>query len=479
MDIEFRIKFEEFNKGNAPLSHLDSKTFVGDKGQASEMKADVISRPSLLTQSPALANMTNGTEAGVVGELIRDILEQPTDTAGTITYGIGTGKLFKMSTSTVNSGGSPSWPQTVTGMVSGESVARLNSYLFGFYNKASGGDILRMDLAGETITAGWGSASDVALESAKHPSATKEDVMVFGNGRYVGVYIEGLATLDVQKLDFGAGSEVVDVLYHAGAWWIAVNKGERHSQIYMYDGSALSNILSDEAGIGAQEIGFLYVVNGVIYVAFTDSTSSGYAIGYLSGRALRPLRYFSGSLPDHRQKTLYKNTIIFVSEGDIWSFGASVDQLPAQISKLADGGYGVLGGLSAPFGIPLIASTDSSTGFRIAKFNGYSVDSNWKSILVDLTNDMNIGKVNTMVVYTKPLVGVAKAQLSLEGNQGETGFTSTAVDVTTAGKTRHVFRGIDLLPVEDVRVIVDYATGDSTDDCPIRKIVLLGNFVER
>ncbi len=479
MDIDFRIIFEEFNKGNAPLAHIDSKTFIGDKGQASDGKADVISRPSFLTQSPALANLTNGTEAGVVDQLIRYILEQPTDSAETITYAMGTTKLFKLNTTTVYTGGSPSWPQAVSGMTSGESIARLNGNIYGFYNKTSGGDILKMVLSTEVITAAWGSATDQALESAKHPSATKEDIMLFGNGQYVGTYIEGLATLDVRKLNFGTGAEVVDVLFHANAWWIAVNHGERRSQIYMYDGSALSNILSDEAGIGAQSIGFLYVVNGIIYVAYSDSTSGGYVLGYLAGRALKPMRYFSGSLPDYRQKTLYKNTIIFISSTDIWSFGASVNQLPAQISKLADAGHATVGALSAPFGTPLVASTDGSTGFRLAKFSGYSLDSNWKSILVDLTSDKNIGKVHTIIVYTKPLVGSAKATVQLEGNQGATGFTSTAFEVETADKTRHVFTSVDLLPVEDVRVIVSFAGGDATNDCPIRKIVLLGNFIER
>ena len=481
MDIDFKITFEEFNKGNSPVAHLDTKTFIGDKGQATEMRADIISKPSYLTQSPGLANLTNGTEAGAVSELIRFILEQPTDANGTITYALGTSKLFKLTANAVSSGGSPSWPQAVTSMTEGESLVRLNSYLYGFFNKASAGEIMRMDLTTESITHNWGSATDLALEKAAHPAAVKEDIILFGNGRYVGAFIEGAALLDVQKLDFGAGAEVVDIVFNANAWWIAVNYGERRSQIYIYDGSAISNILSDEAGIGAQKIGFLYVINGVLYVAFKDNTSGTFSIGYLSGRALNPLRYFSGSLPNHRQKTLYKNTILFVSNSDVWSFGAPVNQLPAQIGALASGGYSTIGAIAAPFGTPLIASTNGTTGFRLAKFSGYSTNSIWKSVLADLTTDRRIGNIHTVIVYTKPLVGSASAIVRLEGDQGSSADNRTSSDlvVTGTGVTRHIFTNIGLVPIEDVRAIVDYSSSDTTNDCPIRKITLLGNFTER
>lgn len=475
MDIDFKVELEEFNKGFAPLAHLDSKTYVGDRGQASDMKADIISSPGFLTQSPGLSNLTNGSEAGVVDQLIRFILEQPV--SDSVTYAVGTTKLFKLSPTTVVSGGTPSWPQAVTNMTEGECVIRLNANIFCFYNKSSGGDILAMPISTEVIDPDWGSATGEALQKAPHPAAVKEDIMVFGNGQYLGTYIEGLATLDVKHLDFGAGAEVADVVFHANYWWIAVNYSDRSSRVFMYDGSALSNILSDETSPGTQSIGFLYVLNGTLFVSFTDSTSGGFAIGYVSGRAIKPLRYFSGSLPDHRQKSLYKNTIIFISTTDIWSFGASVEQLPAQISKLADAGYATVGALAAPFGTPLVASTDGATAFRLAKFSGLSVDSIWKSIFIDVTADKRLGNIHTAIVYTKALAVNAKAILTLEGNQG--GKTTTvSMEITGTGNTRHVFTVMDLGVIEDVRAILDYSSGDTTNGCPIRKVVLLGNFVE-
>ena len=475
-DIDFSIDFDQFNEGFAPLAHLDSKTFFGNRGQASEMLADVISLPGFITQSPSLTNLTNGSQAGVVDQLIRQILDRPV--SSTTTYGIGTTKLFKISSTTVVSGGSPSWPQTITNMTSGESVIRLKANVFAFFNKASGGDIAAMPLATEVIDPDWGSATDEALENAPHPSAVKEDIMVFGNGRYLGTYVEGLAVLDVKKLDFGEGAEVADVVFHANSWWIAVNYGEgKRGQIYMYDGSAISNILSDETGVGDQRIGFLYVLNGNIFVAFDDKSSDGFSIGWLSGRTIKPLRYYAGSLPDHRQKALYKNTILFVSDDNVWSCGAPIEQLPIQISKLATGGLATVGAIASPFGVPLVASSDATTNHQLAKFAGYSTASEWKSIVVDITSNRLLGKVSTVIVATKSLGADAQAEIYLEGNQGA--LTSSALSVTGTNKTRHVFRSIDLTACEDVRVVVKWENGDTTNPCPIRKITLLGNWVER
>lgn len=476
MDIDFKIELSEFYQGFSPLAHIDSLTFIGGRGQASEMRADVISKPGFITQSPDLANLTNGNESGVVTELIKFILEVPVD--GTYTYALGTSKLFKLSSSTVINGGSPSWPQAVTGMAEGCSLVRLNDNLFGFFNTAGAGDILTMPLATGTIDPDWGSSTDTALEKAPHPSAVKEDIILFGNGQYLGSYIEGLATLDVQHLDFGEGAEVVDVIYHSGYWWIAVNYGERKSQIFLYDGSALSNILSDEVAVGTQRIGFLYAHNGVIWVTFTDSSSDGYAMGYLSGKVLKPLRYFSGSLPDYRQKSLYKNTIIFIAGSDVWSFGATVDQLPAQISKLASAGHSTVGALSSPFGTPIVASYDGDTGYRLAKFSGYSLNSSWKSRLIDLMDGKRMGKIQSLVIHTKALGDNAKAIVTLEGNQGDLVSNELVID-SSEGLTRHVFNNISLSQIEDVRVSIDFSEGNATNDCPIRKIVILGNYVER
>jgi len=303
---------------------------------------------------------------------------------------------------------------------------------------------------------------------------------LFGNGRYVGAYIQGSALLDVKKLDYGEGAEVADIVFHANMWWIAVNYAGRRGQVYLYDGSAQSNILSDEVGLGNQKIGFLFVQNGIIYIAYDDLTSDGYAIGWISGRQIKPLRYFSGSLPDHRQKTLYKNTILFISSTSVYSFGAPVEQLPIQVSLLCDAGYDTVGAIAAPFGVPMVASTDGATPtthYRLAKFDDLTVTSSWKSILLDVMKAGYIGNIHTVIVITKPLEADAQADITLQANQ--ISETSSTLTVTGVGKTRHKFNSIGLTPCEDVRVVVDFENGDTESPCPIRKIIILGNFVEQ
>ncbi len=246
----------------------------------------------------------------------------------------------------------------------------------------------------------------------------------------------------------------------------------------MYDGSAISNILSDEAGLGDQEIGFLYIKDGNIFVAYDDESSDGFNIGFLQGRVLKNLRSFKGSLPNHRQKALYKDTIIFISSGDIWSIGASAASLPIQISKLADAGHATVGALATPFGTPMVASTDGGSNHRLAKFSGFSLDSNWKSLFLDITNDRKIGSIDTIIVYTKALGANASCTIILEGNQGEVD-DSTAITISGENKTRHLETSIDLQDgIEDVRVLIDYAAGNTAQTVPIRKISLLGTFAE-
>lgn len=479
-DINFQIVLENFNEGNAPTAHLDDKTFIGNKGQAADMQADVISRPGYLTQGPGLVNLINGSEVGSLTELIRFILDKPTDVD--TTFGVGLSKLYKISSTTLID--DATWPQTISSMISGESVIRLNANLFIFYNTLTAGDIAAMPLATEVIDPTWGSitvSGGTALQNSLHPSATKEDILLFGNGRYIGVYIEGLGTLNTQKLDFGAGAEVADIVFSANLWWIAVNYGigaRKTSEVFMYDGSAISTVLSDEAGVGLQRIGFLYVLNGLVYICYEDMSSESLILGFFSGRQIKPLRYFKGVLPDHRQKTLYRNTILFVSDQTIWSMGAVVDQLPLQISQLSTGGLSIVGGIAAPFGIPMIASVDNSGHARLVQFSGYAQDSYFKGIFVPVFSGLNLGKIVTIIVITRPLAIDSRCDITLEGDQGQV-VSTIAQEVSGENKTRHVFKTIGMQGVQDVRAVVSYANGSIVNDCPIRMIILLGNYVER
>jgi hypothetical protein len=480
-DNRFTITLSQFYQGFSPLAHLNNLTQVGNAGSASVMSnVDVLG--DLMTQGPALSNLTNGTQAGVVSELINFIIDKAV--ASDTTYGIGTTKLFKISSTAVASGGTPSWPQAITNCVDGESVIQLGTDIYGFYNKSSGGDILKMPLSTEVIDVDWGSTTPTgaaALQKAVHPVAVKEDVMIFGNGQYLGTYIGGSNTLAPTKLDFGVGNEVADVIFFGNQWLIAVNSGitgsnKNFGQIYTYDGGALSSILSDEVGIGFQKIGFLFEHNGVVYVAYQDlSSSGGYKIGYLAGRQIKTLAHFTGSLPSFSQKTLYKNTILFASSGSLYSAGAIVDEFPFAISQLADGGYTTLGAVVAPFGTPMIASTDGATNYRLAKFSGYDTACSWKSVVIPLVQGRTKGFIDEIIVLTKALGANASCSLKLEYNQGVS--TSSANLINTTGRTRHTFR-ISIPNVEDFRIFLDWSGGSGSNDVAIREIQIIGHFVQ-
>lgn len=480
-DNTFTLKFSNFGVGQSPLAHLDSLTEEGSGGHySSAQNVDVITKPRLLTQGPGLATLTAGTEAGAVDELVNHILDKPPATD--VTYGIAATKLHKITpTAVINAG---SWPHAISGATSGSSTVDFQGLLYYFYNKSNGGDVGTFDYA-STFDDDWGSTDPTgaaALQSAPHPVATKQDIMLFGNGRYVGTYVSTTSTLAPTKLDFGPGTECADVAFHANQWLLAINSGvtsgtnRASGQIYYYDASAISALLSDEAALGVKKIGFIFPDNGVVYVAYQDlSSSGGFALGYLSGRSIKPLRYFTGSLPTFAQKTLYKNTIAFVSSGLIYSCGAVIEQHPVQISQIADGGYSTVGALAAPFGTPMVASSQS-TNFKLAQFSGYDTASNWRSIVIPVVHANLKGYIDRITVLTKTLGASARCDLIVEADQASS--TSSTKQITTAGKRRHVFTNFALKGIEDMRIFLNWANGSTSNDCAIRQIEVEGHYKE-
>jgi len=482
-DNNFSITLDKFHVGLSPLAFQNSLTEYGSGGHASVMQNVDVVNGEYVTQGAGLANLTNGTQDGYVTELIQFIMDKAV--SDNLTYAIGTSKLFSLSSSAVISDGA--FPHTITGCTDGESIQLLKGKLFYFYNKASGGDIGTFNLA-TTFDDDWGSTvptGATALENAIHPSDKKEDIIVFGNGRYAGTYINETTTLNTTKLDFGQDATVSDVLYNAGFWYLAVNSGissgtnRTEGQIYLYDGAAIVSTLTDEAGVGMQKIGFLYRVNGVVYVAYQDLSSTGFIIGYLNGRSISPLARFTGTLPTFAQKTLYKNTILFLSSGSVYAAGAIVPELPFHLSQIADGGYATVGAIAAPFGTPIISSTDGGSNFRLAKFSGYDTSSAWKSIVFEVGAGKYKAMIDEIIVMTKTLGASARCDMKIEANQG-VDIQTTAKQITTTGKRRHYFNNFGMTPggIEDFRIALDWSNGSATNDCAIRKIIINGHFIQ-
>ena len=471
-DNTWKIELKNFQAGLSPLAFTSVLTEVGGEGHSSYMK-NVDCLDGRLTQGLGLTDLTAGTQAGAVDQLISFIMDEAV--ASNSSYAIGTTKLFQISSTAVANAGI--WPHAVTGMADGKSIAYLQGNLYYFFNKASGGDIGKYDLT-TTFTDGWGSSEDAALEKAPHPVDTKEDIMVFGNGQYVGTYIGNSDTLTVQKLDFGTGSEVADLLFGNNQWYLAVNSGttgRMKGQIYLWDAGALVATLADETGVGVQEIGFIMLINGVVWMAYRDETESGFIIGYISGRQIVPMGRYTGTLPTYQQKTLYRGTIMFLSSALVWSAGAIVNEFPFQLSQIGDGGHATVGGIGSPFGTPLVASS-YTTSFKLSKLTGFLVDAEWHSILFSLVGGLNKGFIDSVTVLTKVLGANARCDLIVLANQAVN--AGATLQIKGTGITRHHFTNVGLGGIEDFKIKLDWSNGNATNDCLIRKIIIKGHWSE-
>lgn len=481
-DKKFSITLDKFHVGAAPFAHLDSLTEQGNGGHYSvAQNVDIISKPGVLTQGPGLANLTNGTQAGAVTDLINFIQDIPA--ASDQTYAVSDTKLHRVSsTAVVNTG---SFPHTITNATQGKSVIYFQGAEYYFFNTASAGNIGKYDLA-STFDDDWGSTvptGAAALQKAEHPVAVKQDLMVFGNGRYVGTYTASTNTLAPTKLDFGTNAEVADVAFDSNQWWLAVNYGvptgtnRAMAEIYLWDAAALTSILTDETAVGLQRIGFILSLNGFIYVAYQDlSSTGGFAIGYISGRSLIPLRHFTGTLPTYAQKTVYKGMIGFVAGGLFYTVGAVAKELPVQISQHADAGYATAGGIAAPFGTLMIASTESSS-FRLAQFSGFDTACSWKSVIIPTIAGTMVGYIDKIIVLTRTLGASASCALTVEYDQAASSGSSKTI--TGTGKRRHVLKDFGVKAAEDIRIALSWSGGSASNDCAIRRIIVEGHYVEK
>lgn len=288
----FTIKFKNFYAGLAPLAHLDELTEKGDAGSASAMRnIDILGE--FLQQGAGLQTMEGGTQDGILeNSPLNHILETPI--SDDVTFAISDESLHMITESDGGLVSNGTYPHAIPNCVRGNTVVKLNGSGYYFHRVDDGGEegrIGKFDFAStfdDTWTTGL-QPTDVM------PVATKEDVMLFGHGRYVGVYFALQDSIEIEKLDFGEGREVVDIIFHANQWLIAVNsgtEGRQYGQIYSYEGGATTAILADELSVGLQRVGFLIAKDGIVYVAYQDlSFPDGFNFGYINGRQITPLAH--------------------------------------------------------------------------------------------------------------------------------------------------------------------------------------------
>lgn len=465
--------------GFAPAYWANSYPTYGKANQAGGMTDVSLIDPTKLTQGPGLAALTNGTQAAAVTELINYILGTPS--ASDTTWGIGATKLFKISSTSVTSGGSPSWPQAITNCIDGESVVYYNGNVYGFYNKSSGGDILKMPTSTETIDPDWGSTVPTgaeALASAPHPSVLGGDgIIYFGNDNSVGYYDASANTLSATELDLPLDCQVADLVWEKSLLFIATNApniatgNSNRGVIYTWD--TTSDSFQEPVIEVPGKIGSLFLKNGLIFVFYQDLSSTGsFKLGYINGDIISDLASFSGTLPLFGQSCHFENHIAFISNAQIFLWGAIDAKIPVALTQYADGGYSTVGALSNPFGTPMVAS-NQSTSYQLAKFSGLSVLSAWNTINYDIATSV----IDKVVVFYEPTSSGARVDLTLRYNRASTLSIGTISHTNDSAVIRKTF--YPKQECDDFRLELSWANGSATNALSIRKIVIYGHSVEK
>ncbi len=472
----FTIKINKFYQGFSPLYWKNALSEFGNPGHANAMVDCNLLDPTYITQGFALSDLVNGNQSVVVDQLIRYVLDEGMN-GGSHSFGIGSTKLFELNSTTVTS--DADFPHAVTSCIEGQSIVAIGDVIYYLFNVSGSGNIGKHTRNTSTFDDDWGSTVPVGaatLQQDFHPAFAKEDMFLFGNGRYAGVYTLDDDTIDVDKLDFGAGAQVADVIFHSNQWMIAVNQpalGNINSaQVFLYDASGVSNLLSDELSLTIKRIGWIKAVNGIVFITYSDT--NGAWLGYVSGRSIKPLKALP-SLPAFYQKSIYQGSLIFVANSLIFSGGSLSNELPFQLSQIGDQGYATVGALASPFGTPMVAS-ETSPGFRLAKASGFSVDATWTSLVFSLLDGDSLGVIDRIVVLTKTLAANARCDLYVKSNQESD--TSAVMTVTGTGKRRHVFKKT-ILDLEDFRIYLSWLNGNGTNDCAIREIHVMGHYKEK
>ena len=476
----WKIELDNLSLGGyAPRWYGETYPSFGNKNQAGAMQNMDLTNPGYLSQGPGLANLTNGTQANAEFDTLIKGIWDGAVTSDT-TYGTGGNKLHKISSTAVTADGT--WAHTIShdGSELGEDVAYYKGALYYSYNQAGAvGDIGTYDLS-STFDDDWGSTvptGKAALQSAPHQMIVGgDDVMYIANGLYVASW-DG-TTFIPQALDLPDNSEIQSIAWYNDRLWVAATRpnltgnNKNAASIYVWDGAA-DSWESEISVMGT--IGALYIKNGVLFLWHQDLTSTGgFKLGYVNGNQVTDLANYTGGLPAFYQVTDYKDYLIWASAGLIFAWGSGDKDLPVKIFQIADGGYATVGGLVAPFGTPMVASTES-TNFKIAQFSGVDTACNWKSVMFDITSKgKNVGRINEIRINFEKLVDASRVDWKLLDNQGTTVYSDT-ISFAKLGAKTSAYYPLNGKMTENFRVELDYTNGDTTNSVNIKNIKIYGD----
>ena len=468
--MKYNINLENLAQGGlCPAFYKESYPSFGNKNQAGAMTNCDLTNATYIQQGPGLSNLTNNAS---ITTLIKGILKQPV--TADVTYGVGGAKLYQFSSTTITA--NATFPHALTSKT-GEDVVYFQGNLYYSYN----GNTSDIGKYTGSFDDDWGSTvptGAATLQNAPHQmiggGSTGNDIMYFSNGRYCGSY-DG-TTYTPTALDLPLGSEVQSIAWMADRVWLAVNKtiltgsNKNSASIYVWDGTATS-WESEIPLMGT--VGGLHIKNGTVYFFYQDITNTGgYKLAYLNGNSVVDIASFTGSLPAFYQIEDYKDFLIWSSNGSIYAYGSGDKDLPPRLFQFADGGYATVGGIAAPFGTPIVASTDS-TNYRLAKFSGFDVNSTWKSLSFDITGNGKLSSIDSVRINFDKLETGARVDWSLVDTQGITIY-SDIISYAKLGAKTTAYYPLNGKKCENFRVQLDYSNGDTTNSVKIKSIKING-----
>lgn len=474
--MNFQIKLDNLSLGGyAPLWYNETYPSVGNRNQAGAMLNCDMTNAGYITQGAGLASLTDGTQAGAVTTLIKGSLDFAE--ASNVCYATGGNLLYKY-TATAVTNANP-FPHTIShdGSELGEDVCYYQGKLYYSYNQTGAvGDIGQYDLD-STFNDDWGSTvptGKAALSSNPHPMlAGGDDIMYIANGNGVATYNGDTDTLDTSALDLPTGTVVMDLAWNSDRLFVAANKinltgtNKNLASVYIWDGAATS--WETEIPI-AGRIGALYVKNGVVFIWYQD-ISNAYRLGYIYGNGVVNVADYSGGLPLFYQVSEYRDFIIWDSAGSLFAYGSGSKDLPVKIFQLADSGYSTVGCVVCPFGTPIIAS-NQTTSYKLAKFSGYDTNSNWKSLIFDITGQIRDSKLTGIRLNFESMTTGAKVDYVLRNSQGTalfSDFISYAKDTTNTT----LYMPLDI-NTDNFRLEFDWTNGSTSNPVKIKNAKIYG-----
>lgn len=483
-DNTFSITIDNF-EGLAPAYYSNDWSFYGNKGSANDLKNVDISDPNVLTQGSGTTPI--GTQAANVSTLITSIMKGAVSTDAT--FAVGGNKVYKISNTAVASTGG--FPATIDkSAVTGEmatDVVFYKDYLYAFYNHSgSAGDIAKITPSNGTIDATWGSVTGggTLTNTPHYAIIAGNDMVGFTDGNYV-------RTIDGADfgydLDLPTNSQADTITWNGDYFLIGVNRpnvsGANYNQsaIYFWDGYATSWNTPPVQVSG--KIGALFTHNGITYVWWKDNNGvGGCNFGYLNGNSLTVIKRYDGSLPNQSQVSDYFGFITWVSNDEVFIWGAGDNETQVKFFKYLTAPHATVGSIASPFGTLLISSTgvvDEATQYYLSKESGYETDSYWKTIAFNLMSASGIAVINNIKILTEELEEGAAVDTKIVYNQGQEEKQLTQIlGGTTGNKVHHIILNT-AIPLIDFRLELDWSNGSATKPVKIRNIYISGIYMNK